>query len=175
MLQLSHKREQPPTRWVDLWEQQNYHPFTGQSFGVVFLCFDALFAKHKNECQQCKYEHSKSHKVFEIKMIIVHKHHLHSMQNRGKPPCNTVVLVKYNINSRKIQLYILKVIKMKRTLLQRSFCAISRYAEIVLARISIGRPMFIEPIGEMTLIARRVGVSLLDCNKPAGDYIDKFY
>ena len=126
MLQLSHKREQPPTRWVDLWEQQNYHPFTGQSFGVVFLYFDALFAKHKNECQQCKYEHSKSHKVFEIKMIIVHKHHLHSMQNRGKPPCNTVVLVNYNINSRKIQLYILKVIIMKRTLLQRSFCVISQ-------------------------------------------------
>ena len=43
------------------------------------------------------------------------------------------------------------------------FCAISRYAEIVLARISIWRPMFIEPTGEMTLIARRVGVGLLDC------------
>ena len=43
-----------------------------------------------------------------------------------------------------------------------SFCAISRYAEIVLARISIWRPMFIEPTGEMTLIARRVGVGLLD-------------
>ena len=42
------------------------------------------------------------------------------------------------------------------------FCAISRYAEIVLARISIWRPMFIEPTGEMTLIARRVGVGLLD-------------
>ena len=44
-----------------------------------------------------------------------------------------------------------------------SFFAISRYAEIVLARISIWRPMFIEPTGEMTLIARRVGVGLLDC------------
>ena len=43
------------------------------------------------------------------------------------------------------------------------FCAISRRAEIVLARISIGRPMFIEPTGEMTLIAQRVGGNLLDC------------
>ncbi len=42
------------------------------------------------------------------------------------------------------------------------FCAISCHAEIVLARISIGQPMFIEPTGEMTLIARRVGVSRLD-------------
>lgn len=59
------------------------------------------------------------------------------------------------------------------------FCAISRYAEIVLARISIWRPMFIEPIGEMTLIARRAGVSLLNyrdesMNEENNMRLDKF-
>ena len=31
-----------------------------------------LSDKRKNECQQCQNEHSKSHQVFEIKMIIIH-------------------------------------------------------------------------------------------------------
>ena len=44
-----------------------------------FLCFKTLTAKRKNECQQCQYEHSKSHKVFKIEMILIHMHHPHSM------------------------------------------------------------------------------------------------
>ena len=47
--------------------------------GGFFYARKTLSDKRKNECQQCKNEHAKSHKVFEIKMIIVHQHHPHSM------------------------------------------------------------------------------------------------
>jgi len=40
---------------------------------VVFLCLKTLSDKRKYECQQCENEHTKRHKVFEIKMIIVHQ------------------------------------------------------------------------------------------------------
>ena len=40
--------------------------------GGFFYARKTLSDKRKNECQQCKNEHAKSHKVFEIKMIIVH-------------------------------------------------------------------------------------------------------
>lgn len=39
---------------------------------VVFLCFKTLSDKRKYECQQCKNEHTKSHKVFKIKWFLVH-------------------------------------------------------------------------------------------------------
>ena len=90
------QKEQPPTRWVDLevnWNLQNHHSFARQSSGVVFLCLKTLSDKRKYECQQCENEHTKRHKVVEIKMIIVHQHHPHSMQNRGQPPCNTIALL----------------------------------------------------------------------------------
>ena len=52
---------------------------TRSKFWGGFSMLRSLSDKRKYECQQCKNEHTKSHKVFEIKMIIVHKHHLHSM------------------------------------------------------------------------------------------------
>ena len=42
-------------------------PVTGQSLRVVFLCVKTLMTNQINECQQCQNEHSKSHKVFEVK------------------------------------------------------------------------------------------------------------
>lgn len=85
MLYLKYKKEQPPTRWVDLIIGIENPPATGQSLGWVFLCLNALMTNQINECQQCQYEHSKRHKVFEVKQILVfllflvHKHHPHSM------------------------------------------------------------------------------------------------
>ena len=40
-----------------------------------------LLDKRKYERQQCQNEHTKSHNVFKIKMIlvIIHQHHPHSM------------------------------------------------------------------------------------------------
>ena len=42
-----------------------------------FSMLKTLLDKRKYECQQCQDEHSKSHKVFKIKMF--HQHHPHSM------------------------------------------------------------------------------------------------
>ena len=41
-----------------------------------FSMLKTLLDKRKYECQQCQDEHSKSHKVFKIKMF--HQHHPHS-------------------------------------------------------------------------------------------------
>ena len=50
-----------------------FHKESGSSTNCLdgFLCLNTLSDKRKYECQQCKNEHTKSHKVFEIKMIIV--------------------------------------------------------------------------------------------------------
>lgn len=63
-----------------------------------FLYFTALVTNHVNECQQCQNEHSKCHKVFEIKSFlfvfpfIVHWHHLHFMEIEAGTLCGAAVL-----------------------------------------------------------------------------------
>ena len=55
--------ELPPCYWSKFWGG--------------FSMLKTLLDKRKYECQQCQDEHSKSHKVFKIKMF--HQHHPHSM------------------------------------------------------------------------------------------------
>ena len=82
------------TKWLTSYdEHRNATSVLVKVSGVVFLCFKTLSDKRKYECQQCKDEHSKGHEILKIKRFLVHQHHPHSMQNRGQPPCNTVVLV----------------------------------------------------------------------------------
>ena len=47
-----------------------------------------LLTNQVNECQQCQNKHAKRHQVFKVKFL--HRHHPHSMQNEGQPPCNTI-------------------------------------------------------------------------------------
>ncbi len=79
-------------------QYRNYHHIARQRSVVVFLYFTALVTNHVNECQQCQNEHSKCHKVFEIKSLLfvfpffVHRHHLHFMKIEASTLCGAAVL-----------------------------------------------------------------------------------
>ena len=53
-------------------EHRKMPPCHRSKFRGGFSMPKALSDKRKNECQQCKNEHTKSNKVFEIKWFLVH-------------------------------------------------------------------------------------------------------
>ncbi len=55
---------------------------TDQSTGKVFVM---LMTNQVNECQQSQEEHTKRHKVSEVKLVL-HKHHLHSERMKANHP-----------------------------------------------------------------------------------------
>ena len=88
------EKEQQPTRG---WPHKitEMPPDTAKYTRVVFLCLypglrKTLLTNQNDKGQQCQNEHSKRHKVFEIKVIIVHQHHLPSVcKMKGQRPCST--------------------------------------------------------------------------------------
>ena len=89
-------REQPPTRWVDLIMRIEIPPrHSVKVLGWFF--YVALLTKRKHESKQCQKKYAERQHIPEIKLIS-HRHHPHSIQNRGQPtlqhgcPCSYLII-----------------------------------------------------------------------------------
>ena len=70
----------------------------------------ALLTKWKHESKQCQKKYAESQHIFEIEMIS-HRHHPHSLQNRGQPTLQHGCPCVYHIRLRTYVQYLLRKIK----------------------------------------------------------------